>query len=83
MSKHQVVRLTNAVTSMDICVVHLRRPIGNDGVEEQRNQCRALLRWAMRHLSSDSKANVVIMGDFNELCVVESATKMPGVRRLH
>ena len=66
LSKHLVVRLTNAVTSMDICVVHLRRPIGDGGIEKQRNQCRALLRWAMRHLSGDPKANVVILGDFNE-----------------
>jgi len=66
LSKHLVVRLTNAVTALDICVVHLRRPIGDDGVEKQRNQCRALLRWAMRHLASDPKANLVIMGDFNE-----------------
>ena len=51
---------------MDLCVVHLRRPIGNDGLEKQRNQCRALLRWAMRHLSGDPKANLVILGDFNE-----------------
>jgi endonuclease/exonuclease/phosphatase family metal-dependent hydrolase len=64
--KHLVVRLTNAVTSMDICVVHLRRPIGDGGVEKQRDQCRALLRWAMRHLSGDPKANLVILGDFNE-----------------
>ena len=66
LSKHLVVRLTNAVTSMDVCVVHLRRPIGADGVEKQRNQCRALLRWSMRHLSGNPKANVVILGDFNE-----------------
>src|SRR5947208_4160556 len=64
LSKHLVVRLTNAVTTIDICVVHLRRPIGDEGVEKQRNQCRALLRWAMRHLSGDPKANLVIMGDF-------------------
>ena len=66
LSKHLVVRLTNAVTSMDICVVHLRRPIGSDGIEKQKNQCRALLKWAMRHLSGDPKANLVILGDFNE-----------------
>jgi hypothetical protein len=66
LSKHLVVRLTNSATSMDICVVHLRRPIGSDGIEKQRNQCRALLRWAMRHLSGDPKANLVILGDFNE-----------------
>ena len=52
LSKHLVVRFTNAVTSMDICVVHLRRPIGSDGIEEQKNQCRALLRWAMRNLAA-------------------------------
>jgi two-component system chemotaxis response regulator CheB len=66
LSKHLVVRLTNAVTSMDICVAHLRRPISSDGIEKQKSQCRALLRWAMRHLSGDLKANVVILGDFNE-----------------
>ena len=66
LSKHLVVRLTNAVTAIDICVIHLRRPIGDEGVEKQRNQCRALLRWAMWHLSGDPKANLVIMGDFNE-----------------
>jgi endonuclease/exonuclease/phosphatase family metal-dependent hydrolase len=47
-------------------VVHLRRPISSDGIEKQKNQRRALLRWAMRHLSGNPKANVVIMGDFNE-----------------
>ena len=66
LSKHLVVRLTNSVTSVDICVVHLRRPIGDDGVDKQRSQCRAILRWAMRHLANDPKANVIILGDFNE-----------------
>jgi hypothetical protein len=66
LSKHLVVRITNAVASMDICVVHLRRPIGSDGIQKQKNQCRALLRWAMRHLASDPKANLVVLGDFNE-----------------
>ena len=66
LSKHLVVRITNVLTSMDICVVHLRRPIGSDGIEKQKNQCRALLKWAMRHLSGDPKANLVILGDFNE-----------------
>jgi hypothetical protein len=51
------VRITNATTSLDICVVHLRRPVRNDGIEKQREQCRALLRWAMRHLSENPKAN--------------------------
>ena len=66
LTKHLVVRLTNAVTAMDICVVHLRRPIGADGIEKQKDQCRALLRWAMRHLAGNPKANLVILGDFNE-----------------
>ncbi len=66
LSKHLVVRLTNAVTAMDVCVVHLRRPIGADGEKKQVEQCRALLKWAMRHLSTDPKANLVILGDFNE-----------------
>lgn len=65
-SKHLVVRLTNAVTSMDIAVVHLRRPIGEEGEKKQKDQNRALLRWVMRHLSGNPKANVVILGDFNE-----------------
>jgi len=29
------VRLTNAVDAIDICVVHLCRPIGADGVEDR------------------------------------------------
>ena len=66
LSKHMVVRLTNAVASMDICVVHLRRPIGADGHEKQVEQCRALVRWAMRHLAKNPKANLVVLGDFNE-----------------
>jgi exonuclease III len=66
LSKHLVVRLTNAVTSLDLCVVHLRLPAGSEGIQKQRNQNRALLRWAMRHLSKDPKANLMILGDFNE-----------------
>jgi hypothetical protein len=66
LSKHLVVRLTNATASIDICVVHLRRAMGEGGVAKQREQCRALLRWAMRHLATNPKANVVILGDFNE-----------------
>jgi endonuclease/exonuclease/phosphatase family metal-dependent hydrolase len=33
---------------------------------QQRDQNRALLRWAMRHLAGNPNANVVILGDFNE-----------------
>lgn len=73
LSKHLVVRLTNAVTAVDICVVHLRRPIGADGQQKQVEQCRALLRWAMHHLAKNPKANLVILGDFNEGKPVGSA----------
>ena len=76
LSKHLVVRLTNSVTAIDICVVHLRRPIGDGGVEKQRDQCRALLRWAMRHLSGDPKANLVILGDFNEGPAIKLGTRL-------
>ncbi len=73
LSKHLVVRLTNAVTAVDICVVHLRRPIGADGQQKQVEQCRALLRWAMHHLAKNPKANLVILGDVNEGKPVGSA----------
>jgi hypothetical protein len=66
LSKHLVVRLTNAVTHMDIAVVHLRVPRDAKGAAAQKDQNRALLRWVMRHLAQDPKANVVILGDFNE-----------------
>lgn len=66
LTKHLVVRLTNAVTSMDIAVVHLRRPMGDDGAAKQKDQNRALLRWVMRHLAQNPKANLAILGDFNE-----------------
>lgn len=66
LSKHLVVRLTNTTTHLDVCVVHLRRPIGADGIAKQNEQNKALLRWSMRHLAKDPKANLVIMGDFNE-----------------
>lgn len=72
LSKHLVVRLTNAVTSIDVCVVHLRRPLGQDGEQKQADQCRALLRWSMRHLATDLNANLVILGDFNEGTPVRS-----------
>jgi endonuclease/exonuclease/phosphatase family metal-dependent hydrolase len=61
-----VVRLTNAVTHIDVAVVHLRVPRGADGSEKQKEQNRALLRWTMRHLAQNPKANVMILGDFNE-----------------
>lgn len=66
LSKHLVVRLTNAVATLDVAVVHLRRAIGAEGSAKQKDQCRALLRWAMRHLAKNPQANVVILGDLNE-----------------
>ncbi len=39
---------------------------------ETRAAGRALLRWAMRHLSGDPRFNLVIMGDFNEGHPVDS-----------
>lgn len=58
LSKHMVVRLTNAVTHIDVCVVHLRVPRGPGGQTKQREQNQALLRWSMRHLANDPKANL-------------------------
>jgi hypothetical protein len=66
LSKHMVVRLTNAVAALDVCVVHLRRPMGEDGKAKQLEQNRALLQWAMRHLAKNPKSNLAVMGDFNE-----------------
>ena len=66
LSKHLVVRLTNAFTHIDVAVVHLRVPRSGDGEAKQKEQNRALLRWTMRHLAKSPKANVIIMGDFNE-----------------
>ena len=67
LSKHLTVVLTNAsATKLVLCVVHLRRPIGDDGERKHRAQCQALLRWSMRFLSKDPNANILILGDFNE-----------------
>ena len=66
LSKHLVVRLTNALTLVDACVVHLRVPRDAGGILAQKNQNGAILRWSMRHLSKNAKANLVILGDFNE-----------------
>jgi endonuclease/exonuclease/phosphatase family metal-dependent hydrolase len=71
LSKHLVVRLTNAVTTLDVCVVHLRRAIGAEGITKQQQQTEALKIWANQHLKENPRANLVILGDFNE-------TKKPG-----
>lgn len=65
-AKHLVVRLTNELARVDVCVVHLRVPSGEQAAEKQVDQNRALLRWTMRHLANDPKANIIVMGDFNE-----------------
>jgi endonuclease/exonuclease/phosphatase family metal-dependent hydrolase len=70
LSKHLVLHLTNAVTSMDVCIVHLLRVISG-GVEKQVKQNEALKTWAEEQLAKNPRANVVILGDFNE-------TKNPG-----
>src|SRR5688572_21063137 len=57
LSKHLVVRLTNSFAHIDVAVVHLRVPRNGDGDEKQKEQNRALLRWAMRHLAKNPKAN--------------------------
>lgn len=62
LSKHLVFRITNAVTAIDVCVVHLRRPLGDDGKRKHRAQYVALLKWA----AAQQDGNYVILGDFNE-----------------
>ena len=71
LSKHLVVRLTNSVTELDVCVVHLRRAIGATGIQRQQDQTEALKIWARARLKENPDANLIILGDFNE-------TKKPG-----
>ena len=71
LSKHLVIELTNNFSALEICVVHLRRPIGKLAKLQQENQCKALKKWADSLLEKNSKANVIIIGDFND-------AKVPG-----
>jgi hypothetical protein len=71
LSKHLVVKLTNDFTSLEICVVHLRRPIGKYAKLEQQDQNAALKKWADGRLANNPRANIIVLGDFNE-------TKPPG-----
>jgi hypothetical protein len=71
LSKHLVIRLTNGLSSLDLCVVHLRRAAGKYGRLSQQDQARALKNWADARLAENPDANVIILGDFNE-------TKAPG-----
>jgi hypothetical protein len=67
LSKHLVVVLENRPleTRLMVCNVHLRRPIGEDGGEKQKQQIRALLKWSYRFLGQDPQSNIIILGDFN------------------
>ncbi len=71
LSKHLVVKLTNNLTAFEICVVHLRRPIGKYAKLEQQDQNTALKKWADGRLAKNPHANIIILGDFSE-------TKPPG-----
>jgi endonuclease/exonuclease/phosphatase family metal-dependent hydrolase len=66
LSKHLVLRLTNDITALDICVVHLAPTADGKGESKQLEQNRALLKWTMGHLSKNSAAKLMILGDFHE-----------------
>ena len=66
LSKHLVVKLTNNFTSLEICVVHLRRPIGKYAKLEQQDQCKALKKWTDGRLAKNPHSNLIVLGDFNE-----------------
>jgi hypothetical protein len=66
LSKHLVVKLTNDFTSVEICVVHLRRPIGKYAKLQQQDQNTALKKWADGRLAKNPRANLIVLGDFNE-----------------
>jgi endonuclease/exonuclease/phosphatase family metal-dependent hydrolase len=68
LSKHLVVELTNVLarTSLELCVVHLRRGIGKYGLLEQHDQDVALKNWAAARLEKNPRENLIILGDFNE-----------------
>ena len=66
LSKHLVVKLTNNFTSLEICVVHLRRPIGKYAKLEQQDQNKSLQKWVTSRLAKNPHANIIVLGDFNE-----------------
>jgi endonuclease/exonuclease/phosphatase family metal-dependent hydrolase len=74
LSKQLVVKLTNNFSSLEICVVHLRRPIGKYAKLEQQNQNAALKKWAAGRLAQNPRANVIVLGDFNEAKLPGAAT---------
>jgi endonuclease/exonuclease/phosphatase family metal-dependent hydrolase len=66
LSRHLVLRLTNDSSSLDICIVHLKRALGKYGRLEQQDQNRALRKWADAQLAKNPGANIIHLGDFNE-----------------
>lgn len=66
LSKHLVVQLTNNGTTLELCVVHLRRGIGKYGLLAQRDQDEALNHWAKKRLAQNPRVNLIVLGDFNE-----------------
>ena len=54
------------VVGLDVRALQLGTRIANGDVERQPGQPRVLFRWATWHLSGDPKANLVVLGDFNE-----------------
>lgn len=66
LSKHLVVKLTNNLAALEICVVHLRRPLGKYATLQQRDQNAALKNWAAGRLAKNPQANLIVLGDFNE-----------------
>jgi hypothetical protein len=66
LSKHLVLQLTNNSTALEICIVHLRRPNGKYAKLQQQDQDKALKKWADGRLAKNPRANLVILGDFNE-----------------
>jgi endonuclease/exonuclease/phosphatase family metal-dependent hydrolase len=62
------VELTNsfAHTSLEFCIVHLRRGIGKYGLLEQHDQDVALEKWAATQLAKNPRENLIVLGDFNE-----------------
>jgi endonuclease/exonuclease/phosphatase family metal-dependent hydrolase len=69
LSRHLALLITNRVSALEICVVHLKRPIGQYGRLAQQKQCRALKTWADARLAANPRANVIVLGDFNETTV--------------
>ncbi len=71
LSKHLVIHLTNQSSALAVCIVHLKRSLGKYGRLAQQDQSKALKTWADAQLARNPRANVIVLGDFNE-------TKNPG-----